>query len=455
VAAVLGILGTEMCDGNAALTLSKGYLFPAACGTSMFGVLGLSKYLLKSFLPELVVENMGINRSEFDKYKVKEKVELKVRDISNEKLDWLIRHDVKIYLHVIGLNEIWWILSLVSCFGLSCLNFVPYIPHYYHTPSLDYIYFPLLLTSSSFVASFVCCVDSVLMLSGHIQFYNVTRFVEPPLIPHHFGNRYIMLVTSIIGCISALGIVIGYLGSYLVVQQMTEVNTYLWLGLELVMCFLRLVVWSVNTDKDDLKYISLKFKMDRTDEKVIEAFQKEFGISQEMAEDMLERIKEGRCFVAFRAIDLYLEIKKCVHVEDYGIESYYRDTELFLRWDIRKNDYEKIAILCNGKGVVLNEDEMEIIQLDENYIENFDWMDLKGINKIDTCYFQMISEEENTWYFDEELDLQPGNKHDIVEADFIHITYVYKRARKWLENFEYYLCKEGEEEDQIYDVINL
>ncbi|KAG1125191.1 hypothetical protein G6F42_008931 [Rhizopus arrhizus] len=387
-----------MCDGNAALTLSKGYLFPAACGMSMFGVLGLSKYLLKSFLPELVVENMGINRSEFDKYKVKEKVELKVRDISNEKLDWLIRHDVKIYLHVIGLNEIWWILSLASCFGLSCLNFVPYIPHYYHTPSLDYIYFPLLLTCSSFVASFVCCVDSVLMLSGHIQFYNVTRFVEPPLIPHHFGNRYIMLVTSIIGCISALGIVIGYLGSYLVVKQMTEVNTYLWLGLELVMCFLRLVVWSVNTDKDDLKYISLKFKMDRTDEKVIEAFQKEFGISQEMAEDMLERIKEG---------------------------------------------------------VVLNEDEMEIIQLDENYIENFDWMDLKGINKIDTCYFQMISEEENTWYFDEELNLQPGNKHDIVEADFIHITYVYKRARKWLENFEYYLCKEGEEEDQIYDVINL
>ncbi|KAG1581935.1 hypothetical protein G6F48_009486 [Rhizopus delemar] len=195
--------------------------------------------------------------------------------------------------------------------------------------------------------------------------------------------------------------------------------------------------------------------MDRTDEKVIEAFQKEFGISQEKAEDMLERIKEGICFVAFRAIDLYLEIKKCVHVEDYGIESYYRDTELFLRWDVRKNDYEKIAILCNGKGVVLNEDEMEIIQLDENYIENFDWMDLKGINKIDACYFQMISEEENTWYFDEELDLQPGNKHDIVEADFIHITYVYKRARKWLENFEYYLCKEGEEEDQIYDVINL
>ncbi|KAG1052587.1 hypothetical protein G6F43_005285 [Rhizopus delemar] len=398
VAAVLGILGTEMCDGNAALTLSKGYLFPAACSTSMFGVLGLSKYLLKSFLPELVVENMGINRSEFDKYKVKEKVELKVRDISNEKLDWLIRHDVKIYLHVIGLNGIWWILSLASCFGLSCLNFVPYIPHYYRTPSLDYIYFPLLLTSSSFVASFVCCVDSVLMLSGHIQFYNVTRFVEPPLIPHHFGNRYIMLVTSLIGCISALGIVIGYLGSYLVVKQMTEVNTYLWLGLELVLCFLRLVVWSVNTDKDDLKYISLKFKMDRTDEKVIEAFQKEFGISQEKAEDMLERIKGG---------------------------------------------------------VVLNEDEMEIIQLDENYIENFDWMDLKGINKIDACYFQMISEEENTWYFDEELDLQPGNKHDIVEADFTHITYVYKRAREWLENFEYYLCKEGEEEDQVYDVINL
>jgi uncharacterized membrane protein YiaA len=52
VTIVLGILGTEMCDGNAALTLSKGYLFPAACGMSLFGVLGLSKYHLKSFLSD-------------------------------------------------------------------------------------------------------------------------------------------------------------------------------------------------------------------------------------------------------------------------------------------------------------------------------------------------------------------------------------------------------------------
>ncbi|KAG1148696.1 hypothetical protein G6F37_009209 [Rhizopus arrhizus] len=467
VAAVLGILGTEMCDGNAALTLSKGYLFPAACGTSMFGVLGLSKYLLKSFLPDQIVKNMGINRSEFDKYKLKEKVKLKVQNISDGKLSWLQKHDVKIYVNAPAFDNSWWILSLASCFSLSCLNFVPYIPHYYHTPSLDSIYFPLLLTASSFVASYVCCVDSILMLFGSFDLYDIAPIMEFILIPHHFGNKYIVLLTCIIGCISALGIVVGYLGSYLVVQQMAEVDVYLWLGLELVLCSLRLIIWSLNTEKDDIKTIGLRFKVDRTDEKVIEAFQKEFGISKEEAEEMLKKIKEDDCFILFEAVDLYLQIKKYVHVENYDIEPYYEETKLFIKLDKKRNTYEKIAILCDEKGIVLEEDQMNTILLDEYYRENFNWMDLKDIDDIDSCYVQRISEKESKWYLYEELELQPCDKDDFVDEEFMHITYVYKIARAWTEKYDCneldrlhksrpgFKDSEKEKFDQVYDVIDL
>ncbi|KAG1184508.1 hypothetical protein G6F36_007644 [Rhizopus arrhizus] len=67
VAVVLGILGTELCDENAALALSKSYISPAVCGMSIFGILGLSKYLLESSLPERIAKNIGIDRSRFDK----------------------------------------------------------------------------------------------------------------------------------------------------------------------------------------------------------------------------------------------------------------------------------------------------------------------------------------------------------------------------------------------------
>ncbi|CEG78112.1 hypothetical protein RMATCC62417_12765 [Rhizopus microsporus] len=69
VAAVAAVLGTDICDTNAGLALTKGYLFPVACGMSMFGVLGLAKHVLKSFLPLHVAKNLGIEVEKFDTYR--------------------------------------------------------------------------------------------------------------------------------------------------------------------------------------------------------------------------------------------------------------------------------------------------------------------------------------------------------------------------------------------------
>ncbi|CEG67351.1 hypothetical protein RMATCC62417_03795 [Rhizopus microsporus] len=66
----VAMLGTDICNKNAGMPLTKGYLFPAACGMSMFGVLGLAKHILKSFLPLHIAENLGIEVEKFDTYRI-------------------------------------------------------------------------------------------------------------------------------------------------------------------------------------------------------------------------------------------------------------------------------------------------------------------------------------------------------------------------------------------------
>ncbi|EIE91788.1 hypothetical protein RO3G_16504 [Rhizopus delemar RA 99-880] len=436
-------------------------MFPASCSISIFGILSLSKYLLESSLPERIVKNMGIDRCRFDKYKLKEKVEEQIASISNEKLLWLRMHGAKMYLDAPALDKSWWILSFASCLGLSCLNFVPYIPHYYHTPSLDYIYFPLLLTVSSFVASFVCCVDSILMLSGSFDLYTINQDMESLLLPHHFGNRYAMIVTSIIGCIFALGIVIGYIGSFVVVRQMESMDTNLWLGLELVLCTLRLIIWSLNIEKDDIKKIELRFKMDREDEKIIYAFQEAFAITKEKAEDIFKRIEKGDCFVAFEAIDLYLQIKECCYVEDDDIGAYYENAEIFVKWNKKKDEYEEIAILCDGKGIMLNKTDVLTIEIAEEHCENYDGNNLRELNRIITHYVKRMSRKEDARYLCEESELQFYDRHDIDDDDD-ELTHIIDMCKKVCKRFDYIQSLRlifnnvlEYEPDQLYGVINL
>lgn len=66
VAAVPAVLGTDICNKNVGLLLTKRYLFPAACGLSMFGVLGLAKHILKLFLPLDIAENLRVEVEKFD-----------------------------------------------------------------------------------------------------------------------------------------------------------------------------------------------------------------------------------------------------------------------------------------------------------------------------------------------------------------------------------------------------
>ncbi|CAO3688518.1 unnamed protein product [Rhizopus microsporus] len=132
-----------------------------------------------------------------------------------------------------------WIHALISCFLLSGVKFIPYIPHYRtlylnseDSPDVSdsYLYFPLLLTFSGFVASFICWFDAAIMLSGFPSLYPIAGHAMRIFIcSYYFGSLFAGRIDYVIGLLAAVGIVISYIDSYFIVQKMTSTNTYYWL----------------------------------------------------------------------------------------------------------------------------------------------------------------------------------------------------------------------------------
>ncbi|RCH89210.1 hypothetical protein CU097_005877 [Rhizopus azygosporus] len=325
VAAVAAVLGIDICDTNAGLALTKGYLFLAACGMSMFG-------------------NLDIEVEKFDTYRIDKAIHRVLEDgLSFEKRTRLSRQNVKIRMYVQDYGRSTWISAFSSCFFLSCINLIPYVPHYRtlllhleDTPDSSdaYIYFPLLLAFSSFVASFVCWFDAAIMLSGSPSLYTLATFDMDLFESHYFGNLLTRRIGYGIGLLAAVGTVIGYIGSYLVVQKMTSIDTYYWLGLELTLCFLRLVIWSWNTEKDDLNVIQLR------------------------------KLKLGGYFIQSEIVDAYYQAK--YHVHDLSIPYFnqihlytpFRSSDTVLKpryyilWDNKVRKPQKILVVHGIIGLL-------------------------------------------------------------------------------------------------------
>ncbi|PHZ14067.1 uncharacterized protein RHIMIDRAFT_250232 [Rhizopus microsporus ATCC 52813] len=321
VAAVAGVFGTDICDTNAGLALTMGYLFPAACGMSMFGALGLAKYILKSSLPPNIAKNLGIEIIKFDKYRIDKVIHDIINELPPNKKDRLHEQNVRIRIRVPSYGRSTWIGAFASCFLLSCFNFIPYVPHYrtlllYPEDPSDssdpYIYYPLLLTFSSFVATFVCWFDAAIMLSGSPLLYTIKRSDMKLFEPYHFGSLFARRIGYVIGLLAAIGIVIGYIGSYLVVQKMTPTDTYYWLGLEFIMCFLRLAIWSWNTEKDELNVVNLRYKIDRSDEGVIRQI-RDLPLSASEQTDVISKLKTGGYFIQSEIADVYYQARCYIH----------------------------------------------------------------------------------------------------------------------------------------------
>ncbi|CEI86321.1 hypothetical protein RMCBS344292_00764 [Rhizopus microsporus] len=373
VAAVAAMFGTDICDTNAGLALTMGYLFPAACGMSMFGALGLARHILKSFLPPNIAKNLGIEIIKFDKYKIDKAIYDIINELSPNKKDRLHEQNVRICIRVPGYDRSTWIGAFSSCFLLSCFNFIPYVPHYrtlllYPEDTSDssdpYIYYPLLLTFSSFLASFVCWFDAAIMLSGSPSLYTIKRSDMSLFEPYHFGSLFARRIGYVIGLLAAVGIISGYIGSHLVVQKMTPTDTYYWLGLEFAMCFLRLVIWSWNTKKDDLNVIKIRYKIDRSDEGVIRQI-RDLPLSASEQTDVINKLKSGGYFIQSEIADVYYQARCYIH--DFYFRNFndlriYRDftscdiiskPRYYILWDNTVLNPQKILVVHGFIGSLI------------------------------------------------------------------------------------------------------
>ncbi|CAO3703496.1 unnamed protein product [Rhizopus stolonifer] len=369
VAAIVGILGTEMCDDNAGMALQKGYMFPAACATSMFGILGLAKSLLKLYVPKKIAENMGLDLSKFDKYVVDKKTEDVLMTISEDYAKGLKLRGATVRLQADNLDVYWLLMSFLSCFCLSCLNFIPYLSHYYHTPELTDVHYPLLLTVSSIFASFVCCLDAAMMLSGYHRLYSMKKVWSFLLKPNYWGNWYTWWTCCIFGILSIIGSVISYIGSYMIIQQMSTADTYIWLVLELLLCVLRLFIWSWNTKTDDIGCVRLFLEMDISEEALIKVLSENAEVlripnmTEEEAKNTIDNI--GKSYVDFYVLWYYLQAQNIVTSKDFMDREHckfesFQSARCFILYDTDHGTVSQVLVLAGGKGVLLGLEQLRM-----------------------------------------------------------------------------------------------
>ncbi|KAG1147962.1 hypothetical protein G6F37_011693 [Rhizopus arrhizus] len=199
--------------------------------------------------------------------------------------------------------------------------------------------------------------------------------------------------------------------------------------------------------------------MDREDEKIIDAFQKAFAVTKEKAEDIFKRIEKGDCFITFKVMDLYLQIKECCYEDDDGIEAYCRNRDIFVKWNKKEDEYEEIAILCDGQGIVLSKADLLTIEIAGEYCENYDGNGLGELNGIVTHYVRRMSEKKNAQYLCEEFELQFYDRHGIDDDELTNTINMFKKVCK---RFDYIQSSRlifnnilKDESDKVYGVINL
>ncbi|ORE00749.1 hypothetical protein BCV72DRAFT_101090 [Rhizopus microsporus var. microsporus] len=137
---------------------------------------------------------------------------------------------------------------------------------------------------------------------------------------------------------------------------MTPTDTYYWLGLQLTLCFLRLVIWSWNTKKDDLNKINLRYKIDRSNEGIIRQMEY-LPLSASKKTDAINKLESGSHFVQSEIADAYYQAKHYIHdlcFRNFNDLRIYRDLTLgdiisrpryYILWNNNIRKPQKILVI--------------------------------------------------------------------------------------------------------------
>ncbi|KAJ2961698.1 hypothetical protein NQZ79_g3069 [Umbelopsis isabellina] len=201
VSAVAALFGTESCTEHVASGLTGGFLYPAAAGMSMFGSLGSAKAALYSIVSDSVLENLGAEPYGEFRRTLSWTKETSIQSMLARQPG----HMRMVALGEIGSDFYIWTLKLTAASSLALLGMLSFAWPIARNPQ-----------SPSFTL-----FDSVMLI--HIS----------------------------------LGILVGYIGSFAFIQQFEDAALlYTWLAIEAVLMLLRVSIWSLNPNWDDLQQLT-------------------------------------------------------------------------------------------------------------------------------------------------------------------------------------------------------
>ncbi|KAF7345536.1 hypothetical protein MVEN_01572300 [Mycena venus] len=309
ISAFLPIIGSDQCESHVGDALEGGYLYAAATPLSMFGSLGIIKgsvaVLCASASPRLaqMYADAGFN--------LVGSAAAMIAKIPTGKAEKVEMHDGKLEIpyvargrmldllkkqHIEKLSNLslefnytrWNVFLVLTTASFSILGFSPYIPltlndgqSFKKPPAWVY---PLLRIAGSAI----CVITVQFLIQARIK-----KILEDTLKEIRRGNsgdpgasshdaeqgtpnssspllgssnlsppkprlsiRITLLQFILLLGIAATGV--GYVGCFTVVQSSSVRNTYIWLGLEISLSIVRMVLWGLNPPSDENTGVTVK-----------------------------------------------------------------------------------------------------------------------------------------------------------------------------------------------------
>ncbi|KAJ2956895.1 hypothetical protein NQZ79_g7307 [Umbelopsis isabellina] len=242
ISAVAALLGTDACAQHVADGLVNGYLYPAASGLSMFGSLGLVKAAASYIISSDWLKNMGMEpigtlhravgwtgRSTLDR-----------KLISDEADETRMR--VRIVSVNYALLSKWLTSHAIAC-TIGLLGYAGFIWPTVQQPRSIYVIFPAIRVLSS-------CLISLLLPWMELQIIAET-------------SRMAKQVMRAVLAVACAGVAVGYVGSYVFIQQFsTPAVLYVWLACEVVLMLARMALRGWNPTWDDLRNLFCTIECD-------------------------------------------------------------------------------------------------------------------------------------------------------------------------------------------------
>ncbi|KAJ2955900.1 hypothetical protein NQZ79_g8185 [Umbelopsis isabellina] len=242
ISAVAALLGTEACAQHVADGLVDGYLYPAASGLSMFGSLGLVKAAASYIISSDWLKNMGMEPIGTLHRAVgwtgPSTLERKL--ISDEAAEKRMRFRIVSVNYELLSN---WLTSHAIACSLGLLGYAGFILPTVQQPRSIYVIFPAIRVLSS-------CLISLLLPWMELQIIAET-------------NRMAKQVMRVVLAVACAGVAVGYVGSYVFIQQFsTPAVLYVWLACEVVLMLTRMALWGWNPKWDDLRNLFCAIECD-------------------------------------------------------------------------------------------------------------------------------------------------------------------------------------------------